>query len=120
MNIFKNVIRLTVLFFFVLGAREVLANNNNMIKECLVAYNYQYDAPVEHRLNNFNWQDASNCVSNFVIEEQKKKVKAQQEFLKEKPWYKGKNWKWEDRAEYTCTKQYHTGLVICRKPYYVN
>jgi hypothetical protein len=43
-------------------------------------------------------------------------------FLQEHPWYKGKNWKWEERAEYTC-KHIETlqgSAEVCSKPYYIN
>lgn len=94
--------------------------NNQMIKECLDAWGYDKYAPVEIRLNNFNWQGAAGCVANFRLEEQQKQVQADREFLKKKPWFRGTNWKWEEKAEYTCTKQHHTGLTVCHKPIYIN
>lgn len=96
------------------------SQNNKMIKECLEVWGYDYDAPADKRLNNFNWQKASGCVSNYNVEAHRKKVAEQREFLKQKPWFKGKNWKWQEKAEYTCTKQHHTGLTVCSKPYYIN
>jgi len=99
---------------------EDAKSTNNMIKDCLMAYEYDYDAPVEERLNNFNWQDASDCVAGFKHEEHEKRLAEQREFLKQKPWFKGTNWKWEERAEYTCTKDYGTGLTYCHRPIYLN
>lgn len=114
------VVALVVTFSYDAARANMAPPNNNMIKECLKAYDYDYDAPVEKRLNNFNWNAASGCVSNFNVEKQKKKVAEQREFLEKKPWFKGKNWKWQDRAEYTCTKQHHTGFTVCHKPIYLN
>lgn len=95
-------------------------STNTMIKECLEVFGYDYNAPVEKRLNEFDWRNASDCVSAFNIEKQRQKIAEYKAFLKENPWYKGKNWKWTERAEYTCTKQYHTGLTVCHKPIYIN
>ena len=95
--------------------------NNQMIKECLDVWGYDKYAPVETRLNNFNWQGAAGCVANFRLEEQRKQVEADREFLKEKPWFRGSNWKWQEKAEYTCTKQLHNGgITVCHKPFYIN
>ena len=96
------------------------SRNNQMMKECLDVYGYDKSLPVEERLNTFDWNAASSCVSGFNLEEQQKKLAELREFLKDKPWFRGKNWKWQERAEYTCTKQYHNGITVCRKPYYIN
>lgn len=114
------VVALIVTFSYDAARADIAPTNNKMIKECLTAFNYDYDAPVDKRLNNFNWNKASNCVSNFNIEAQQKKVAAQREFLKKNPWFKGTNWKWQQKAEYTCVKQHHTGYTVCSKPYYIN
>lgn len=114
---------LAILVGVLLGLGSVVhaeSQNNKMIKECLEVWGYDYDAPADKRLNNFNWQKASGCVSNYNVEAHRKKVAEQREFLKQKPWFKGKNWKWQEKAEYTCTKQHHTGLTVCSKPYYIN
>jgi len=99
-------------------------NKNGMIKECLSAYGYDYNLPVEQRVNSINWNGASACVSNFQVEQQKQKVADITEFLKRKPWFKGPNFKWEERAEYTCSKVYSSAhgvnITLCQKPYYLN
>lgn len=114
-------------FVFVLGVLvatsamgESIKTNNEMIKQCLEAYEYKKTAPVEERLNNFDWQSASDCVAGFNQERQKVKLAEQKEFLKKNPWYKGRNWNWEDRAEFTCHTEYHTGNVFCHRPKYIN
>lgn len=97
------------------------SKNNEMIKECLIVWGYDYaEKDPQKRINNFNWNKASGCVSNFVVEEHKKRIEKDRQFVESKPWFKGTNWKWQEKAEYTCTKEYHTGMTICRKPYYVN
>ena len=94
--------------------------NNQMIKDCLDVFGYNRTAPIEERLNNFDWQSASWCVAGFKMEESKKRQEEIKAFLKQNPWFKGKNWKWAERAEYTCTKNYSTGLTYCHKPIYLN
>lgn len=101
-------------------AEAKMKTTNEMIKDCLTAYQYDYGAPVDKRLNNFDWQSASNCVAGFSQDKHEKKLAEQRKFLNDNPWYKGKNWKWTERAEYTCVKQYHTGLTVCHKPIYIN
>lgn len=94
--------------------------NNKMIKECLEVWGMDYSLPVDKRFAKVDWNNASGCVSNFNLQKQQQRVKADREFLKNNPWFRGKNWKWEERAEYTCTKQHHTGLTVCHKPIYIN
>ena len=48
------------------------------------------------------------------------RIEEDRKVVERKPWLKGTNWKWEQRAEYTCTKEHHTGRTICRRPYYMN
>jgi len=104
------------------SAKAEIKSNNDMIKECLMAYGYDYNLPVDKRINTFNWNDASSCVSNFKADEQQKNIAKVKEFLKEKPWYKGPNWRWELRSEYECNKVYSDKgpITLCTKPYYLN
>jgi len=95
--------------------------NNDMIKECLLASGYDYNLPVEERLNTHDWNSSAACVSNYEVEKQQENVAQIQKFLKEKPWYKGRNWRWELRAEYRCTIM-HSDVgprEVCSKPAYV-
>ena len=106
-----------------LASAAETTSNNTMIKGCLDAYGYDRKAPVEERLNNFDWNSASDCVSNYQVEKYKEKVAKIKQTLKEKPWYKGRNWQWELRAEYTCRIVNTTDkgpIEVCSKPYYIN
>jgi len=109
-----RLIAITILL--VLAGSTVHANpNNEALKLCLDAYGYN--------LKNFDTFDFSKAAACHSNKKEKKKIKLQEEqreFLKKRPWFRGTNWKWEEKAEYTCTKQYHTGLTICHKPYYIN
>ena len=108
-----------VLFLFVTSPVCAMSNNEIM-KHCLDAFGYDKTAPIEQRLNNFNWDNASWCAAGFRAEESAKRREEIRAFLKEKPWFRGKNWKWQERAEYTCTKNYNSGLTYCHKPIYIN
>jgi hypothetical protein len=90
--------------------------NNDVLKSCLKLHEYSPE-----KFDTFNWGKASRCYHAHAIAQEESKREEIREFLKEKPWYKGANWKWEDKAEYTCTKLYHrNGIVICHKPIYIN
>jgi hypothetical protein len=97
-------------------------SNNDIIKDCLQANGYDYSLPVEKRINTFDWSAAAYCSAAFQQEEHKQRLAEQREFLKKKPWYKGPNWRWELRAEYTCNKLYTDKgpIEVCSKPYYLN
>lgn len=102
------------------GEYEKMAANNQAIKDCLLAYGY--DGSVLFEGKNFNWGKASSCYADYkqgVMAEEYVKLKF---FLQENPWYKGGNWTWEStaRAGYECIEYDHTGVKICRKPYFVN
>jgi hypothetical protein len=121
LHIMVGIVLLSAIFTYDAYAKS----NNVMVIECLEVHGYDYDNPdVEERINTFNFRAASGCVSNFIEEKQSKKVAEQREFLKEKPWYKGPNWRWELRSEYTCehiySSQTKTNIEVCHKPYYLN
>ncbi|MEK9698146.1 MAG: hypothetical protein VW270_20415 [Candidatus Poseidoniales archaeon] len=105
---------------------EAFANdnkhNNEMIKECLDFWGYDRDEPdPQKRLDSFDFRTASTCVANFRYEDWLQRMEADRELMKDKPWFRGSNWKWEERAEYKCTKQLHNGgLTVCHKPIYIN
>jgi len=95
--------------------------NNQMIRECLDVWGMDRSIEdVDARFAKIDFQNAAGCTSGFVLSKQKEQVKKDQEFLKQNPWFKGTNWKWQEKAEYTCTKEHHTGRTVCQKPYYLN
>ena len=96
--------------------------NNQMMIECLDAWGYPRGASVDDRMKWPYWREVSDCTSGFVLEEQQRKVKADREFVEKHPWFKGKNWKWQERAEYTCHKIHSDKgpIEICSKPFYIN
>jgi hypothetical protein len=96
--------------------------NNQMMIECLDAWGYPRDASVDDRMNWPYWREVSGCTANFVLEDQRKRVKADREFVNKHPWFKGKNWKWQERAEYTCRKitTLNGTFELCSKPIYLN
>ena len=115
--------KLIILFCLLATSASAESKSNNaIIKDCLAAYNYDYNAPVEQRLNNFNWHGASYCAAGFIEEQHKQRLAEQQEFLKKNPWFRGTNWKWELYSEYKCNKvNSDVGPVtVCSKPYYIN
>ena len=90
--------------------------NNEPLKECLAKYDYSPE-----KFETFNWQKASACFHAKSIKQSEETYAKLRAFLKENPWYKGKNWKWEDTAEYTCIKRYDlNGIELCTKPIYLN
>lgn len=96
-------------------------SNNGIVKDCLDVYGFDRDAPIIERFN-FDFSAASNCVAGYNYQKHIQKVKERKEFLKQNPWFKGTNWKWQETAEYTC-KHVNTlqgSAVICQKPYYIN
>jgi hypothetical protein len=98
-------------------------SNNDMIKDCLLTHGYDYSLPVQERLDSFDWSVAADCVSGFAVEKHKAKLEEYRQLVKEKPWYKGPNWRWELRAEYTCRIVNSTNagpIEVCSKPYYIN
>ena len=112
---------ITLLMSWASLSNAATKSNNDMIKECLLASGYDYNLPVEERLNTHDWNSSAACVSNYEVEKQQENVAQIQKFLKEKPWYKGRNWRWELRAEYRCTIM-HSDVgprEVCSKPAYV-
>jgi hypothetical protein len=92
--------------------------NNQAIKDCLLAYGYTGNTLTTGK--HFNWAAASGCYSKYkqgVMADEYVKLKF---FLEDNPWYKGGNWDWQTEASqgYECVKYHHTGVKICRKPYY--
>lgn len=92
--------------------------NNQVIKDCLLAHGYRGDV----NQKDFNWAKAASCVHEYrvgLMNEEYIKLKF---FLKENPWYTGRNWQWETEAKagYQCVKYHNTGAKVCRKPYFKN
>ena len=101
---------------------SAVKSNNDMIKECLIAHDYDYSLPAQERLDSFDWNAAADCVSGFVVEKHKAKLAEYRELVKEKPWLKGPNWRWELHSEYECSKTNHPEkgwITVCKKPYYL-
>ena len=90
--------------------------NNDVMKSCLKQYGYK-----QEKFDTFDFSKPAACHSKWRVAENTKETKKMQDFLKEHPWYKGKNWKWEQRAEYTCVIRHDLGgIELCTKPYYLN
>lgn len=95
--------------------------NNQMMKECLAQFGYDYTTSVDERLNNTDWAEVSACTAGFIQEKHFEYVKKRKEFLKQNPWYRGPNWRWELRTEYSCTMLGSDvgPREVCHKPAYV-
>jgi hypothetical protein len=92
------------------------SDNNRVMKACLDEYGYTPD-----NFNAFNFGPAAECFHKWRTAENSNETIKLREFLLEHPWYKGSNWQWEARAEYTCTKHYDKhGIRLCYKPIYMN
>ena len=94
-------------------------HSNEVMKLCLEESGYTPD-----KFETFDFSKPAACHSKWRVAETEKDYVKMRSFLQEHPWYKGKNWKWEERAEYSCEKIYSTRLLrnveICSKPYYIN
>lgn len=117
-----SIILLTLMlvgFFGVANANDV--SPNHMIKECLDVWGFdREESNPQKRLDSFDFSHASGCISGFRHDEWMERIEEDRKVVERKPWLKGTNWKWEERAEYTCTKEHHTGRTVCRRPYYMN
>jgi hypothetical protein len=115
---------LTVLFLLGQSPATVAAgkvSNNEMMKQCLDVWGFDRDEPnIDKRFSDVNMMDIAGCVQGFRAEAWAIQIEKDREFVKSRPWFRGSNFKWQERAEYTCTKHLHTGQTICQKPYYVN
>lgn len=93
--------------------------NNTVMKACLEQHGY-----TPEKFDTFHFNKAAACYHDWKTAETEKDYAKMRAFLKENPWFKGKNWKWEETAEYSCEKIYSTALLanitVCSKPYYVN
>ena len=61
---------------------------NEGVKNCLQHFGYQWDAPVEERINNFDWNQASVCTSAVKRKIVAEKYAELQDFLKHNPRYR--------------------------------
>jgi Zn-dependent M32 family carboxypeptidase len=93
--------------------------NNTVLKACLEQHGY-----TPEKFDTFDFNKSSACYHDWKAAETQKDYAKMRAFLKENPWFKGKNWKWEETAEYSCEKIYSTALLanitVCSKPYYIN
>lgn len=113
----ENAIAVLLLFIAVICWVTVVNANesNEVLKKCLIDSGY-----TKENFDTYNFSKAAKCHSDYRVGMQKVKNEETREFLKKKPWYKGKNWNWEDKAEYTCHEEYHTGYTFCHRPHYIN
>lgn len=92
---------------------------NQLIKLCLEENGYD-----QKNFDTFDFSKAMMCINYKKQPYLKAERKQMADLLKEKPWYKGPNFKWEQRAEYTCSKIYSTAhamnVTVCQKPFYLN
>jgi len=95
------------------------SESNNAMKACLDKYGY-----TPEKFDTFDFTKAAACHSEYRANVVANQDLERKQFLEEHPWYKGKNWKWEETAEYSCEKIYSTRLLrnieVCSKPYYIN
>lgn len=106
-----------LLLFLLLGGSALANESNERMKECLNLYGYTPD-----QFDTFDFQAAAACHQGHRTIELLAERERIKEFLEEKPHFRGTNWKWEERAEYTC-KHINTlqgSAVVCQKPYYIN
>jgi hypothetical protein len=101
------------------NAKAATNHNNEVIKACLEESGY-----TPEKFYEFNFSKAAACHSDWRVAQDNRDKEKQRQFLAEHPWYKGTNWKWEEKAEYTCEKIYSTQLMntitVCSKPIYLN
>jgi len=106
-------------WMWVLDAKADTTHSNEVMKSCLAEHGY-----TPENFETFKFSKSAACFHDWKTAEVQKDYEKQREFLQEHPWYKGKNWKWEERAEYSCEKIYSTALLanitVCSKPYYIN
>jgi hypothetical protein len=101
---------------FVLWDRANANESNMVLKQCLDDNGYKPE-----NFETFDFNKAAACWHGYAVKRDQAELQRLREFVKNKPWYKGKNWNWELRSEYTCTKRYDlNGIEVCSKPYYLN
>ena len=92
------------------------SHSNQVMKQCLEKHGYK-----QENFQTYDFSKAAKCHSDFRIAQKEKDNEKMRDFLADHPWYKGKNWKWEQRAEYTCVKRMDMGgIELCTRPYYLN
>lgn len=92
-----------ILFITLVFSPVAMADTANAdIKECLKEYGYSPE-----KFNTFNFGPAAYCASQKRTDADQKKIAELREFVKNKPWYKGKNWNWEECAKReSCIQNY--------------
>ena len=76
--------------------------SNLQMKVCLDKFGYD-----PNKFDNFDFSKAASCHSDYRIAKREEEYKNIRTFLKERPWYKGRDWQWEDCAkDNTCTNRY--------------
>ena len=99
----KRILALIIFMSFANTASAMAAKNNTVIKKCLATYNYN-----PNKFHQFkDWNKASKCYHNWKKDQKDQETAELRNFLKENPWYKGRNWQWEQCAkDNRCTKRY--------------
>ena len=91
-----------LIVLLVLLSTNAFANDNQGLKTCLELYNYSPE-----KFDTFDWSKLAACNSDYLANKEKQRVAELRKFVKERPWYKGKNWQWEDCAkDNRCTNTY--------------
>jgi hypothetical protein len=75
-------------FAFIKEANASEYEYNEGVKNCLQHFGYQWDAPVEERINNFDWNQASVCTNAIKRKIVAEKYAELQDFLKHNPRYR--------------------------------
>jgi|SRR6056300_786319 hypothetical protein len=83
--------------------------SNKVMKQCVEMYKP-------------DWNKAAACHSDYRVGQRKTDNEKIKKLLAEKPWFRGKNWNWEEPAKlnYSCRKDLSNGATICQRPYYIN
>jgi hypothetical protein len=101
------------------GSAHAIADNNKVLKMCLAANGYTPD-----QFDTFDFGPAANCFHEWKIADTEQDYVKMRAFLEEHPWYRGKNWRWEEYVEYTCSTVISTkhtrNPTVCSKPIRIN
>ena len=115
LQIVTGCVMMSAVFTF-MALDDAYAQDNEALKSCLKLHEYSPE-----KFHTFNWGAVSACFHAASIAQSEETYARMREFLEENPHYRGPNWDWERRAEYTCIKRYDmNGIEICSKPYYLN
>jgi hypothetical protein len=70
------------------------------------------------------WSERSRCYHDWKVEDERRRYNEEKHYTDMRPWYYGRNWRWEERSEYTCERIYNNNIMntitVCSKPVYIN